>query len=102
MQPLFVVLYYSSEVPVFLYCSQVKARRRQQRCMAENRPQRCLDFYLRSVLIIYTRLIRPIFGTELCMANVGLIDWHPNRIVRVGLGGGQYYRGIKINNVFPN
>jgi len=26
------------------------ARRRQQRCMAENRPQRCLDFYLRAVL----------------------------------------------------
>ena len=52
MQPLFVVLYYSSEVPVFLYCSQVKARRRQQRCMAENRPQRCLDFYLRAVLRI--------------------------------------------------
>ncbi|MDD2417466.1 MAG: hypothetical protein PHR24_00950 [Oscillospiraceae bacterium] len=29
------------------------ARRRQQRCMAENRPQRCLDFYLRSVLYIF-------------------------------------------------
>ncbi len=25
------------------------AHRRQQRCMAENIPQRCLDFYLRAV-----------------------------------------------------
>ena len=32
------------------------ARRRQQRCMAENRPQRCLDFYLRAVLLQYGQL----------------------------------------------
>ena len=32
------------------------ARRRQQRCMAENRPQRCFDFYLRTVSAVIAAL----------------------------------------------